>query len=682
MENEFAEIRVEGGGLEEVTLDDKPIYLQQNKHPSNLGQDIHPSRRRYSVKSIEELVVADPFQVDKMHSKNLTDHWTKLLNEERDIKRDIDLRLTFKDVSFKVKDRKTKEEKVILSPISGHFESGQMVAIMGPSGSGKTTLLDILSGRKTTSYEGEVWLNGRPRDKYFRRITGYVSQFDVAPAHWTVREAVTFNQVLKVPVHTPTQKANRAQKLQECLDVLGLTTVEHTVLGSVRVRGISGGQRRRVGLARALVAGNQLLFCDEPTSGLSSTDAELCVKAMRLIAEEMGVLFIVVIHQPRIEIARLFDTLLLLTSNPGRCTYFGPMENAVAHWAHIGFPVPPHVNPTDHFLDLVTPDSATDQSDLLLRHFEGSVREPLTLLVDRQSTHVGLDSIGLLELRHKQQTADDDDSVVKLKLSKFDVSFFVQAKELLKRKVAILRRDVAVLRAIIFVEIIKGNILGIAFFQIGKQTAIDAQLPFFFMLLQSGAMSGMMNMPRFIDERVVMQYEVSECLYSEWAHIAINTVMNTALSIFGNLIFILIMWAYSGVDWSYFGVVYGWSLLMFLTFDSLFSAVAAFARDGTTAQQFALPFLIMFMIYNGFFVRVTTVASWMVWALYISPFFWTFEQIVVTLFSGEPQGDRLIESFGFKEGRSLLAVIVMCSEMLILRILQVLALKFTNKIGR
>merc|ERR1711908_239127 len=97
---------------------------------------------------------------------------------------------------------------------------------------------------------------------------------------------------------------------------LGLYEVKDTHIGNEKIRGISGGQRRRVTLIRGQVARPQIMFADEPTSGLSSTDAEACVKVMRLLAKKFGITIIVVIHQPRIEVAKLFDHLMLFTASP------------------------------------------------------------------------------------------------------------------------------------------------------------------------------------------------------------------------------------------------------------------------------------------------------------------------------------------------------------------------------
>merc|ERR1719401_2034715 len=87
------------------------------------------------------------------------------------------------------------------------------------------------------------------------------------------------------------------------LEAFGLGAVADSYIGGTTVRGISGGQRRRVTPARGVAAKTPLLFCDEPTSGLSATDAELCIKALRIVAKSLNVLVVVVIHQPRVEVA-------------------------------------------------------------------------------------------------------------------------------------------------------------------------------------------------------------------------------------------------------------------------------------------------------------------------------------------------------------------------------------------
>eukprot|EP00657_Telonema_sp_P-1_P007652 TRINITY_DN27720_c0_g1_i1.p2 TRINITY_DN27720_c0_g1~~TRINITY_DN27720_c0_g1_i1.p2 ORF type:complete len:135 (-),score=35.19 TRINITY_DN27720_c0_g1_i1:116-520(-) len=117
-------------------------------------------------------------------------------------------------------------------------------------------------------------------------------------ANESVEETIQFFQDLTTPVGDP---AEHTKLRDEIVQALGLSGVRRSKVGSATVRGISGGQRRRVSLARGAIRQAKVLFCDEPTSGLSATDAMLCVKALKLLTQKLGTTIVVVIHQPRIE---------------------------------------------------------------------------------------------------------------------------------------------------------------------------------------------------------------------------------------------------------------------------------------------------------------------------------------------------------------------------------------------
>jgi len=304
--------------------------------------------------------------------------------------------ITFKDVSFSIT-LPDRERKPILESVSGHFEAGNLVAVMGPSGCGKSTLLDMLANKKTASYEGKILVNGNERDHLFQRIAAYVGQEDVMPQHWTVKEAIAFNSALKVdpPKNVPREIVDA--RLELILAAFGLGSVRDTYLGGPKVRGCSGGQRRRVTLARGVVQGARILFLDEPTSGLSATDAQLCIKSLRIMAQRLNLLILVVIHQPRIEVAKLFDHLLLLTANPGRVCYNGLMRDAVGYFDAVGFPVPEFSNPTDHFLDLCTPGYEREQVETFASHYEKETKPGIIKIVEEAWNAPGMKAIDLFK---------------------------------------------------------------------------------------------------------------------------------------------------------------------------------------------------------------------------------------------------------------------------------------------
>ena len=151
---------------------------------------------------------------------------------------------------------------------------------------------------KTAPYTGTVYFNGRPRDRTFRLISSYVPQEDISFEHCTVREIVQFHMKLKADAPTDAPPELLQTECERILSDLGLKHVADTKFGGETVRGLSGGQRRRVTLAKGVCAWPHLIFADEPTSGLSATDAELVVRALRQLVHKYNVLCMVVIHQP------------------------------------------------------------------------------------------------------------------------------------------------------------------------------------------------------------------------------------------------------------------------------------------------------------------------------------------------------------------------------------------------
>ena len=378
--------------------------------------------------------------------------------------------ISFKDVSFSINvvDPATnvRQRRLILAPCSGHFAPGKLVAIMGPSGCGKSTLLDILAGRKTSGYEGEVYINGHRRDSLYSRLTAYVPQSDTMHAHQTVREAITFNFLLTRNLPKQAVGAEVRANLPRLIDMhltnLGLFQVGDTKIGDHTVRGISGGQKRRVTLAKGLVSGANVLFCDEPTSGLSSTDAEVAVKRMKMFTKKMGVSIFVVIHQPKQEVAALFDELLLLTSEPGRIVYNGPMRDTFAHYAAVGFQVPPFVNPADFYLDLVSPSYAGQEIDAFVSYYESQCAPAVLGVVEAQLASPGVTPAEILRSRVEKIASVFGPPAMPADAA-FAAPFHRQLATVFARSIRLRWRDKASLKADFGSSIVKGVIVGIAF---------------------------------------------------------------------------------------------------------------------------------------------------------------------------------------------------------------------------
>uniref|UniRef100_M1CKB5 White-brown-complex ABC transporter family n=1 Tax=Solanum tuberosum TaxID=4113 RepID=M1CKB5_SOLTU len=253
----------------------------------------------------------------------------------------------------------------ILEGLTGYAEPGTFTALMGPSGSGKSTLLDALSGRLASNaiLSGKILLNGRKAKLSFG-TAAYVTQDDTLIGTLTVRETIYYSAQLRLPDRMPVSE--KRTLVESTIVDMGLQDCADTFIGNWHLRGISGGEKRRVSIALEILMRPRLLFLDEPTSGLDSASAFFVTQTLRCLSRD-GRTVIASIHQPSSEVFELFDRLYLLSG--GKTVYFGQASEAnqarytsltqdspsfyflmLETYNEAGFPCPSFRNPSDHFL--------------------------------------------------------------------------------------------------------------------------------------------------------------------------------------------------------------------------------------------------------------------------------------------------------------------------------------------
>ena len=241
------------------------------------------------------------------------------------------IRVTVRNLTYTVQSfRDKKETAVLLSDVSGMFNPGEMTALLGPSGSGKTTFLDLVSGRKTVGeIDGAIHFGGKaPTTRFLRRHTGYVEQFDTLISALTVHEMLMYTAELKRPLEESAESKEAA--CEKLLHDLGLAGARDVLVGSEMVKGISGGQAKRLNIAIALITDPSVLFLDEPTSGLDSFTANEVMSVVKTLNTD-DVTIIATIHSPTAYAFSLFDAAMILCS--GKQVYFGPNGPGLVEYA-------------------------------------------------------------------------------------------------------------------------------------------------------------------------------------------------------------------------------------------------------------------------------------------------------------------------------------------------------------
>ncbi|XP_026656587.2 ABC transporter G family member 14-like isoform X2 [Phoenix dactylifera] len=525
-------------------------------------------------------------------------------------------------------------EKTILKGITGVVCPGEMLAMLGPSGSGKTTLLTALGGRCLAGkLSGKITYNGLPFSGPMKRRTGFVAQDDVLYPHLTVAETLVFTALLRLP-----RSLDRAEKVLQAHQVmaeLGLTRVAHTMIGGRLVRGVSGGERRRVSIGLEMLINPSLLLLDEPTSGLDSTTAARIVTTLKRLATERGRTVVTTIHQPSSRLYHMFDKVVVLSAE-GSPIYYGRAHAALDYFASIGFSSPLTLNPADLLLDLangITPDSprAAEHGEApgSTEREQQAVREELVSAYDRNIA-TGLKA----ELCSVDPTnyGYTRDAAIAAKRDQWCTSWWEQFQVLLRRGLKE-RRYEAFNKLRIFQVLSVATLGGLLWWKTPPSHIQDkTALLFFFSVfwgfypLYNAVFTFPQERPMLIKERSSGMYRLSSYFL---AHTAGDLPMELALP----TAFVLIIYWMGGLDPRPTAFILSLLVVLFsvLVSQSLGLAMGALLMDVKQATTLASVTTLVFLIAGGYYVQ--HIPPFIVWLKYLSYSFYCYKLLLGVQFS-------------------------------------------------
>ncbi|KAH6801487.1 ABC-2 and Plant PDR ABC-type transporter family protein [Perilla frutescens var. hirtella] len=276
-----------------------------------------------------------------------------------------------------------KTKLTILKDVSGIIKPSRMTLLLGPPSSGKTTLLLALAGKldSTLKTRGEITYNGHMLNEFVpQKTSAYISQNDVHVGEMTVKETLDFSarcqgvgsryELLAELARREREagifpdaevdlfmKATAMEGVQNSLitdytlRILGLDVCRDTIVGDEMIRGISGGQKKRVTTGEMIVGPTKTLFMDEISTGLDSSTTFQIVKCLQQIVHLTEATIFMSLLQPAPETFDLFDDVVLLSE--GQIVYQGPREHVVEFFESCGFKCPERKGTAD-FLQEVT----------------------------------------------------------------------------------------------------------------------------------------------------------------------------------------------------------------------------------------------------------------------------------------------------------------------------------------
>ncbi|XP_052186008.1 ABC transporter G family member 7 isoform X2 [Diospyros lotus] len=563
--------------------------------------------------------------------------------------------IRWSDITCSLSDKSSKGVRFLLKNVYGEAKPGRLLSIMGPSGSGKTTLLNILAGQIIASprlhLSGLLEVNGRPvlnRNYKF----AYVRQEDLFFSQLTVRETLSLAAELQLQEISSVEE--RDEYVNKLLFKLGLVSCADSPVGDAKVRGISGGEKKRLSLACELIASPSVIFADEPTTGLDAFQAEKVMETLQQLAQD-GHTVICSIHQPRGSVYVKFDDIVLLAE--GGLVYAGPAhDEPLAYFSRFGYHCPDHVNPAEFLADLISVDYSSAESVY-------SSQKRINGLVESFSQEAP--SIVSATLLARRKTSKNNNNLRKHTTVKKKGSWWRQFWLLLRRAWMQASRDGPTNKVRARMSIASAIIFGSVFWRMGRsQTSIQDRMGLLQVAAINTAMAALTKTAGvFPKERAIVNRERGKGSYALGPYLLSKLLAEIPIGAAFPLLFGTILYPMSRLNptLSRFGKFCGIITMESFTASAMGLTVGAMVPTTEAAMALGPSLMTVFIVFGGYYVNADNTPIFFRWIPRVSLIRWAFQGLCINEFSGlqfdsqhsfdVQTGEQALERLSFGEGR-------------------------------
>ncbi|KAI0318674.1 ABC-2 type transporter-domain-containing protein [Amylostereum chailletii] len=537
----------------------------------------------------------------------------------------------------------------ILSGFEGVVRPGEMLLVLGSPGSGCSTLLKTLSNQRKEYHAvfGDINYDGfSPEEiaKFHRGDVIYCPEDDVHFPTLKVQDTLSFAAKMRAPQNriTDMSRSDYVTEVTEVLEtIFGLRHVKNTPVGDAAIRGVSGGEKKRVSISEALALRSLIGAWDNSTRGLDASTALEFVRALRIATDVTRLSTIVSIYQAGESLYEHFDKVCVIYE--GRMAYFGRADRAKQYFMDLGFE-PAHRQTTADFVVAVTDPSAR----IVREGFQG--RTPRTAAEFAEaflSPSLGKQNRADMELyetdyvqplerkKRYRMSAHAEHAKTQPNKSAYTISIWMQARAVMLRRVQIIRGNMAteIIQMVTF--ILQAIINGTVFFNSPESTsAYFSRGGVLFFALLFAALSSMAEIPALFAQRPIVLKHYKAAMYHPFIEATALTLVDIPITFITLVLFSVVMYFLVGLQASaaQFFVFLLFVFTMAITMKAWFRALAAALGKPAPAQTVAGIVLLGLTLYTGYTIPKPSMIGALRWITYINPLRYGFEGLITNEF--------------------------------------------------
>ncbi|KAE8444259.1 hypothetical protein EG329_000759 [Mollisiaceae sp. DMI_Dod_QoI] len=539
------------------------------------------------------------------------------------------------------------QKRDLIHDFTGVVRDGEMLLVLGRPGSGCSTFLKAVANKRGdfAGVEGEVSYGGIPAAEQAKHYKGEVNYNEEDDQHFptlTVEQTLDFSLLNKTRKH---QKGDIPIIISALLKMFGITHTRYTLVGDAFVRGISGGERKRVSIAETLATKSTVVAWDNSTRGLDASTALDYANSLRVMTDISNRTTLVTLYQAGEGIYELMDKVLVI--DEGRMIYQGPGNKARKYFQDLGYLAYDRQTTAD-FLT-----ACTDPTERRFRdNFEGPIpKGPVELerafreseaykdvLRDVEDYERMLRETDHADAREFKQSVQEGKSKTVSKRSSYTVSFVRQVLACTKREFWLTWGDKTTLYTKFFIIISNSLIVGSLFHGQATNTegAFSRGGTLFFSILFLGWLQ-LSELMKAVSGRTIITRHNDYAFYRPSAVVIARVLQDFPLLLFQVIPFSIVMYFLTGLDvdaskfWIYFLFIYTTTLCI----TSLYRMFAALSPTIDDAVRFSGIALNLLIIYTGYVIPRPQLLSkyiWFGWLYWVNPIAYSFEAVITDEF--------------------------------------------------